>query len=90
MASVFFPAFFIAQVSKKRALKMSFFLNTRGTMEIVLATELYKLALLSPEVFVAVIIMTIICTALTVPGVYAVWWRYPEERESLSTASAPA
>lgn len=86
MASVFFPALLVSKVSVKRALNMSWFLNTRGTMEIVAVTELYKLSLLSSEIFVAVIIMTLICTALTVPGVHIVWWKYPQAEDDLATA----
>jgi Kef-type K+ transport system membrane component KefB len=59
----------LAGYSSRQSLTLAFLLNTRGTVELVVATTLLNAGLLSVTEFGAVVVMTVVCTGLTAPAV---------------------
>lgn len=56
-------------LSLERSLTCAFLLNTRGTVELVVATALFNSGLLTATQFGGVVIMAILCTLMAAPGV---------------------
>lgn len=68
---------FVNGASWKQAIKYGALLNTRGTVEVAVATALLGSGVIGEEYFAATIIMTILCTFMTVPIVQWVWSLWP-------------
>ncbi len=74
---------YVKKASWKEAFKFGALLNTRGTVEVAVATALLGSKVIGEEYFAAAIIMTILCTFMTVPIVQWVWklWPNPTAQE---------
>jgi Kef-type K+ transport system membrane component KefB len=78
----------LAGYALERALTLAFLLNTRGTVELVVATAFLNAGLLSKVEFGAIVFMTIVCTVLTAPAVLLVWRWYPRKDASAALTGA--
>lgn len=68
---------YVKGTSWKAAIKFGALLNTRGTVEVAVATALLGSGVIGEEYFAATIIMTILCTFMTVPIVQWLWSLWP-------------
>lgn len=71
---------FVGQ-SWKESLSIGALMNTRGLMELVVLNIGYDLGILSPEIFVMMVIMALVTTFMTGPAMDLIEKWFPEEKE---------
>ncbi len=81
IGSVALVKHYVKGTSWKQAIKFGALLNTRGTVEVAVATALRASGVIGEAYFAAAIIMTILCTFMTVPIVQWVWSKWPNPQE---------
>jgi Kef-type K+ transport system membrane component KefB len=75
-------------LSWSESLSLGVLMNTKGLMELIVLNIGYELGILSPEVFTMLIIMALITTILTGPGLNLVQLIHPKKEKIVTTGDA--